>query len=74
MKKLKDVKVFDLQAWIAFIALFLATISFLVEENQLDLILNASIIGWGAILFTAFAATAISHTGFKYNKYVINYT
>ena len=67
MKKLKDVKVFDLQAWIAFISfLFLATISFLVEENQLDLILNASIIGWGAILFTAFAATAIGHAGFYY--------
>ena len=73
MKKLKDVKVFDLQAWIAFISfLFLATISFLVEENQLDLILNASIIGWGAILFTAFAATAIGHAGFYYliTKYV----
>ena len=34
MKKLNTVKVFDLQAWIAFISfLFLASISFLVEEN-----------------------------------------
>ena len=67
MKKLENIKVFDLQAWIAFISfIFLAIVSLLFEDNHIEVISNANLVGWYAVLFTAFAATLIGHAGFYY--------
>jgi O-acetylserine/cysteine efflux transporter len=67
MKKLDHIKVFDLQAWIAFISfMFLAIASYIFEQNHLDIIINASIKAWIAVIFTALVATGIGHAGFYY--------
>ena len=67
MKKLKNIKVFDLQVWIAWTSfIFLAFISFLVEDNQILIIQSASINAWIAVIFTAIVATGIGHAGFYY--------
>ena len=67
MKKLKDIKVFDLQVWIAWTSfIFLALISFLIEDNQVLIIQTASLKAWSAVIFTAIVATGIGHAGFYY--------
>ena len=67
MKKLKNIKVFDLQVWIAWTSfVFLAIISFIVEDNQILIIQSASINAWIAVIFTAIVATGIGHAGFYY--------
>ena len=67
MKKLNDIKVFDLQVWIAWTSfLFLTTISVLTETNQLEIIQSASYGAWIAVVFTAIVATGIGHAGFYY--------
>jgi len=67
MKKLDDIKVFDLQAWIAFISfIFLGFASYFLEQGQMDIIANASLKGWIAVAFTALVATGIGHAGFYY--------
>ena len=67
MKKLNNIKVFDLQAWIAFISfIFLSFASLILEEGQINIILNANLKGWIALVFTALVATGIGHAGFYY--------
>ena len=65
MKKLKNIKVFDLQAWIAFVStIMLGCISIVFEHDHYNTIINASLLGWGAIFFTSFVATGIGHSIF----------
>jgi EamA-like transporter family. len=67
MKKLKKIRVFDLQVWIAWTSfVFLAIISFIVEDNQILIIQSAFINAWIAVIFTAIVATGIGHAGFYY--------
>ena len=67
MKKLNNVKVFDLQAWIAIIScIFLGLASYFLEQGQNSAIANASMKGWVALTFTALVATGIGHAGFYY--------
>ena len=67
MKKLNDVKVFDLQAWIALIScIFLGLASYFLEQGQNLAIVEASLKGWIALTFTALVATGIGHAGFYY--------
>ena len=67
MKKLEDIKVFDLQVWIAWTSfIFLSLISFLIEDNQVLIIQTASLKAWSAVIFTAIVATGIGHAGFYY--------
>ena len=67
MKKLIKVKVFDLQAWIALIScIFLGLSSYLLEQDQVSSIVNATLKGWIAVGFTALVATGIGHAGFYY--------
>ena len=67
MKKLKKIKVFDLQVWIAWTSfIFLAFVSFLIEDNHLLIIQKASISAWSSVIFTAIVATGIGHAGFYY--------
>ena len=67
MKKLKNIKVFDLQAWIAFVStIMLGCISIVFEHDHYNTIINASLLGWGAIFFTSLIATGIGHATFYY--------
>ncbi|HCO90571.1 MAG TPA: EamA/RhaT family transporter, partial [Alphaproteobacteria bacterium] len=67
MRRLKDVPVFQLQAWIALLSwplLFL--FSAIMEQDQLDAIKSASWLGWSGVLYTAIGASLIGHAGMYY--------
>ncbi len=67
MKKLNNIKVFDLQAWIALISfIFLGLASYFLEQGQTSAIAAATLKGWIALIFTALVATGIGHAGFYY--------
>lgn len=67
MKRIRGVKVFQIQAWLALIsAPLLLVTSLLFEENQLAQISTARLDAWGALLYTAFAASLVGHGGFYY--------
>ena len=72
MKKLHNIKVFDLQAWIAVIScLMLFITSYIFESNQINVIVNANVLGWSAVIFTALVATGMGHAGFLLFDYEI---
>ncbi|HAM47076.1 MAG TPA: EamA family transporter [Alphaproteobacteria bacterium] len=67
MRRLEDVPVFQLQAWIALLSwplLFL--FSAIMEQDQLDAIKSASWLGWSGVLYTAIGASLIGHAGMYY--------
>ncbi len=67
MRQLKDVPVFQLQAWIALLSwplLFL--FSAIMEQDQLEAIRSASWLGWSGVLYTAIGASLIGHAGMYY--------
>lgn len=67
MKKLNKIKVFDLQVWIAWTSfIFLSSISFVVEIDQIEIIKEASTGAWLSVIFTSLVATGIGHAGFYY--------
>ena len=67
MKKLNKIKVFDLQVWIAWTSfIFLSSISFVVEIDQIVIIKEASTGAWLSVIFTSLVATGIGHAGFYY--------
>ncbi len=67
MKRLRGVGVFELQAWIATLSLpLLVGASAVVERGQWDAAVQASALGWGAVLFTALAASLMGHGGAYY--------
>ncbi len=75
MKKLKNIKVFDLQAWVALIScIFLGLASYFLEQDQTSAVIDATLKGWVAVAFTALVATGIGHAGFYYllTKYDIS--
>lgn len=67
MRRLKDVPVLHLQAWVALVsAPFLWVGTFLFESNQLEIIQTASFAAWGSVLYTSLAATLIAYGLFYY--------
>lgn len=67
MRRLEGVGVFQLQAWTATItAPTLLLASYLFEAGQADAIAHANLLGWGALLFTAFGASLIGHNVYFY--------
>ena len=67
MRRLTGVGMFQLQSWTAVVtAPLLLLASFTFETNQLGAMANADAIGWGALLFTAFGASLIGHSGYYY--------
>lgn len=67
MRQLRNVPVFQLQAWIALLSwplLFL--FSAIMEQDQLEAIGSASWLGWSAVLYTAIGASLIGHAGMYY--------
>ncbi|MCH9025981.1 MAG: DMT family transporter [Proteobacteria bacterium] len=66
-KKLTGVGVFELQSWIAMISWpLLLGLSLAVEPGQFAILLQADLSVWGAVLFTALAASVLAHSGMYY--------
>lgn len=67
MKQLEDVGVFDLQFWIAtFSWPMLFILSLVLEGNPIPVIAQATMSGWGTILFAAFCSSCFAHAGMYY--------
>lgn len=66
-KKLTGVGVFELQSWIAMISWpLLLGISLVFEPGQFAMLLQADLSVWGAVLYTALAASVLAHSGMYY--------
>jgi len=67
VKRLRDLKALELQAWIAAVGgpglLFL---SLIFESNQVAAIVNANASGWAALAFTTIMSSLVAHTGWYY--------
>ncbi|MCW9035688.1 MAG: DMT family transporter [Rhodospirillales bacterium] len=75
MRKLQGVGVFELQAWVSAICFpQVLVLSLLFEDGQWEAIANASLLGWGALVFSAVITTLIAHSGwyFLIQRYAIN--
>ena len=65
IKKLRNVEPLQLQAWMAWTsAPVLCLLTVLFEHTRFDSFAHIGKIGWGAILYSAVAATLIAHTTF----------
>ncbi|MCH8895425.1 MAG: DMT family transporter [Proteobacteria bacterium] len=66
-KKLTGVGVFELQSWIAMISWpLLLGMSLAFEPGQFAMLLQADLSVWGAVLYTALAASVLAHSGMYY--------
>lgn len=64
MKRLGDVGVFEMQAWMAFISLpLLLLASFSMESGQLAAIHEANLYAWLILVFSALGASLLGHGG-----------
>ncbi len=67
IKRLKGVSPMHLQAWISVLALpVLLSLSLLLEHNQVQALQSASLIAWGAAMFSAVGSSLIGQTGLFY--------
>ena len=67
VKRLRDIKPLELQAWIGIVGgpvLFL--FSLLTETNQLEATLNADWRAWAALAFTTLLSSLVAHTAWYY--------
>ncbi len=66
-KKLVGVGVFELQSWIAMISWpLLLGLSLAFEPGQFATLLQADLSVWGAVFYTALAASVLAHSGMYY--------
>ncbi len=75
MRKLKDVGVFNLQAWIALIStLILSLLTILIENPSQDLISSITLVDYWSPTYSAIGATIIGHGSLYYllQRYPIN--
>ena len=76
-RQIKNVGVFELQAWVAVIAApFLLGASFAFETGQLELLQSASLLAWSGIFYVAFASSLVGHAGIYYllQRYEVSQT
>lgn len=67
MRRLENVPVFQLQAWIAMLSWpILLVLTLLMEDGQVDAIRSAGWLGWSAVLYTAIGASLFGHAGMYY--------
>lgn len=67
MKRLKNIRALELQAWIAIVGgPVLLLLSLGMESGQWNAVINADWIGWSALLFTTIMSSLIAHTGWYY--------
>ncbi len=67
MRRLRGVRVFELQFWIAILAapqMFL--LSWIFESGQIESALNAPLIGYGAFLYGLFVGSFLFHAGWYF--------
>ena len=67
MRQIKDVPVFQMQAWIATMSWpVLMAMSLIFESGQWAAVQTASIAHWGGIAYTALLSSLVAHAGFYY--------
>lgn len=67
VKRLKDIRALELQAWIAVVGgPVLMLISLVLESGQWTALVNADASGWGALAFTTLMSSLVAHTGWYY--------
>lgn len=67
VKRLKDIRALELQAWIAIVGgPVLLLLSLGSESGQWNAMVNADWVGWTALLFTTVMSSLIAHTGWYY--------
>ena len=67
LKRLKDVRPLDMQAWIAVVGgPLLLLVSLGVENDQWQAVTNADWKGWAALGFTTLLSSLVAHTGWYY--------
>lgn len=67
VKRLEGIRALELQAWVATTSWpLLLLMSLLVESGQREALEHASWLAWGAVLFTALAASLVAHSGMYY--------
>ena len=77
MRRMRNVGVFQLQAWVAMLSWpVLFALSALGEGGQMAAIQEASWRGWGGVLYTAFGASLFGHAGMFYllQRYEVSQT
>ncbi len=63
IKRVHDIKPLELQAWFAWSSLpVLLLLTLLLEEGQLESLASLDLVGVGAVLYTALAASLVGHT------------
>jgi O-acetylserine/cysteine efflux transporter len=66
-RQIRNVGVFEMQAWIALVAgPLLLGMSFAFESDHWRTITSATFVQWGGIFYTAFASSLIGHAGIFY--------
>lgn len=66
-RQIRDVGVFQMQAWIAVVAgPLMLGMSFAFESHQWEIVKTASLLQWSGIFYTAFASSLIGHAGIFY--------
>ncbi len=67
VKRMKNIKALELQAWIAIVGgPVLLLLSLILEDNQWSAVVNADLSGWSALAFTTVMSSLIAHTGWYY--------
>jgi len=65
IKRVHDIKPLELQAWFAWSSLpVLLLLTLVLEEGQLESLVGLDLVGVGAVLYTALAASLVGHTVF----------
>lgn len=67
MRRLKEIPVFQMQAWIAtFSWPVLLILSLVFETGQIEAIQTANLSHWGGIVYVALMSSLVAHAGFYY--------
>ncbi len=67
VRSMEKVHAFTITAWLSMVcAPVLMVVSIIFEDDHWDVAVNAGLIGWGALLYTAFFGSVIAHTGMYY--------
>jgi drug/metabolite transporter (DMT)-like permease len=67
VKKLDGIRPLELQAWVAWVSLpVLLLLSWQLEHPRFGELASVTARGWGALAFTAVAASLFAHTGYFY--------
>ncbi|MBI1261188.1 MAG: EamA family transporter [Rhizobiales bacterium] len=66
-RRIRNVGVFEMQAWVAVAAApLMIGASLALESHQLEVMQTASLLNWGGIFYVAFASSLVGHAGIYY--------